>query len=762
MIRWARIRKPIVLVSEDHGRIHGNNGFEFWTESRMSSKFRTFLVVDWRRTSANHKHAIRQHIASGGRVVNANSLRHWLLYMNADLHTVCNSYRDVHPKRFLRRPVKLRPSRPILHLRHGFEGIKTTRARGRSFRNCLVRYSVAARNEAVLNELKDRGTFNRAQLLPVPAVLRWRSLLEKHSTVNSPSKTITWFLTWRDGIDGRPEDFETYEFDLLGNIRSVLCKLDMAQTEPPNLNIVLHHYWPASARVALSTLKAQFPNQPIEIRTAEDEDIDEILLRSSAIVTDYSSVAFDAGFLGKPVRFHCPDIDVYRRRRDLYRPFVSEMAHRTHSVQALVAWLLDSSREQDPYISSAGFCDELRHDLEAGRPHQAIVAEVERMLQDRIIFVGYNFFGIGGTVYSTKSLAGALADRGHLVELLSLRDSSAKVSKNPRGTPIRALHPKPRSKASRIVRILNLIRPRHILPSERKASSLTTLALLRLANLITTREFRLIVSTRESLHRFIYDFAKSNGPRCAYWFHNSDLSLLENYPGIIDELTPVTLPTVVAPSDGHFCQLERHLSYRSYAQAETIPNLLAPEDILPRDEVQPVFYANYALLALTRFSPDRRIDLEQLVNFAMFLANRKSPYRIDVYGGGELLQEMQSRAQDESVNGHITFHGPTRKPIRKIRTSRCVIDFSQNHTFGMVYLESILNGTPVFARHNPGSRLLLEGSDYFFTTFDDLKTKIDQAPFIGLDRLLTLYDVALEAYGPDAVCDQFVRKLLAS
>ena len=49
--------------------------------------------------------------------------------------------------------------------------------------------------------------------------------------------------------------------------------------------------------------------------------------------------------------------------------------------------------------------------------------DIAEMQRNKITFIGYNFFGIGGTVYATKSLAEGLLEQKYLVELLSLKNS---------------------------------------------------------------------------------------------------------------------------------------------------------------------------------------------------------------------------------------------------------------------------------------------------------------------------------------------------
>ena len=49
-------------------------------------------------------------------------------------------------------------------------------------------------------------------------------------------------------------------------------------------------------------------------------DINDLLIVSDILVTDYSSVIFEYSFFKKPVIFYTPDLDEYKKSRDFYYP----------------------------------------------------------------------------------------------------------------------------------------------------------------------------------------------------------------------------------------------------------------------------------------------------------------------------------------------------------------------------------------------------------------------------------------------------------
>lgn len=53
---------------------------------------------------------------------------------------------------------------------------------------------------------------------------------------------------------------------------------------------------------------------------------------------------------------------------------------------------------------------------------------LKEIQENKITFIGYNFYGIGGTVSATKALAEALMEKNYMVELISLKRLKAKIT----------------------------------------------------------------------------------------------------------------------------------------------------------------------------------------------------------------------------------------------------------------------------------------------------------------------------------------------
>ena len=57
------------------------------------------------------------------------------------------------------------------------------------------------------------------------------------------------------------------------------------------------------------------------IDLSEEREINDLLLISDILITDYSSVIFEFSLLNKPTIFFTPDLEEYIDKRDFYYPF---------------------------------------------------------------------------------------------------------------------------------------------------------------------------------------------------------------------------------------------------------------------------------------------------------------------------------------------------------------------------------------------------------------------------------------------------------
>ena len=93
----------------------------------------------------------------------------------------------------------------------------------------------------------------------------------------------------------------------------------------------------------------RLPDHPkIRVLPEEEVDVNCLLRVADALVTDYSSAAFDYALLDRPIHFFVPDIDAYRGGRGLYEPLETLTGGRHHVTwTSLLMAIRDGAHGQD-------------------------------------------------------------------------------------------------------------------------------------------------------------------------------------------------------------------------------------------------------------------------------------------------------------------------------------------------------------------------------------------------------------------------------
>ncbi|HEX6656223.1 MAG TPA: CDP-glycerol glycerophosphotransferase family protein [Candidatus Limnocylindria bacterium] len=143
---------------------------------------------------------------------------------------------------------------------------------------------------------------------------------------------VLWLPTWRERGDAAwlpPLDGSTLDRELAGTKVRLVVKT--------------HPY------ADISVFSSRLPDhERIRLLGETEIDVNCLLRMADALVTDYSSAAFDYAILRRPMHFFAPDAEAFDRSRGLYQPF-SSLTGGTHHVewQPLLRALAAGSRGQD-------------------------------------------------------------------------------------------------------------------------------------------------------------------------------------------------------------------------------------------------------------------------------------------------------------------------------------------------------------------------------------------------------------------------------
>lgn len=210
--------------------------------------------------------------------------------------------------------------------------------------------------------------------------------------------------------------------------------------------------------------------------------------------------------LNKPVILYQPDLKNYLAKRNLYCE-VEELEQCSYTkARQLVDAIADETYTINPFFKSR-LPEEIDYDfIESGAHIDRMYEEFSAIQKNKVTFLGYNFYGVGGTVFATRSLAEALLEKNYLVELLSLK-CTAKPKEMPYGLQLTALY---KANSRRKIELLKrgFFRWKGLyghLDCDCSRQNLSPYAGMAMRKKLENINSKTVISTRESLHLFLND-----------------------------------------------------------------------------------------------------------------------------------------------------------------------------------------------------------------------------------------------------------------
>ncbi len=106
-------------------------------------------------------------------------------------------------------------------------------------------------------------------------------------------------------------------------------------------------------------------------------------------------------------------------------------------------------------------------------------------------------------------------------------------------------------------------------------------------------------------------------------------------------------------------------------------------------------YNNKRFIVISRLVKSKKIE-DVIYAFELFSRNNKE-YSLDIYGQGELQDELQALINNLKLSNSITLCGYTNKVYEELQNSLAMINTTAFEGFGMSVGESIINGCPVIS-----------------------------------------------------------------
>ena len=76
----------------------------------------------------------------------------------------------------------------------------------------------------------------------------------------------------------------------------------------------------------VSRAEAEIPQHERIVHASHERELNDLLMASDVLITDYSSSIFEYSLLDRPMVFFCPDLETYSAERSFYHPFESYLA----------------------------------------------------------------------------------------------------------------------------------------------------------------------------------------------------------------------------------------------------------------------------------------------------------------------------------------------------------------------------------------------------------------------------------------------------
>ena len=385
----------IWIFGENHAKTANDNSFYLWKYSvNIKDNIEKYLVLEKNASTSKVYNTLSKHEKKF--VVWKNSLKHFKLFGEADLLFVNYSSKDVAPDKLFFKNIGMRLKKPFIHLQKGVCGLKKLEVRGHYYNNNILR--CLTYNESMIDNLIKYNKFKDYQLQYAKYQPRYGDLLRKIDEADGRNQ-ILWFLSDREYVK---KDELNINYVSLFVKRVVTDEKLRKYLSENNLTLkVCPHFLLADD---LYEKIIQYGDDLIEI-VKDDVDLNLEIAKSRLLISDYSSIIYDFSFIKRPYIIFQPDLNNINKKKDLYKGARDLSKLIITRPDKFIDRLTANDYETFDYIEEA---NNGKNDFDFVKRdgHLEEFYNYFRELQlNKITFLGYNFYGIGGTVNATMALA---------------------------------------------------------------------------------------------------------------------------------------------------------------------------------------------------------------------------------------------------------------------------------------------------------------------------------------------------------------------
>ncbi len=749
-------KKVVWLFGENDSRTMNNNSYYFFKHvCDLEDEIEKYYILE--KNSKNAKLIKEMPFNIKSKIIWKNSIKHWKVYLNSDLHLVTLSCRDVTPSKLLFKNIKMRVKKPIIYLQHGTIAMKKLGYHGRSYNNNMFRFFVY--NEKVLKQLEEENQFKPYQLYYAKYHPRYMELIKKNEELNK--NQILYFLTWREYLGDNKETKKL--LTIIENLISNKELISYLEKNKTTFKLCLHQFFDEEV---LSDINKKINKEIFEIVTPSKINVMDELAQSKLLITDYSSVGFDFTFLNKPVILFTPDIKEYLTERDMYCKIEELEKYAIKDVKILVETITNNRYQINEFFRSR-LPEKIDHEyIKNGHHITDMYNYLKEKSLNKISFIGYKFGGSGGTVSATKSLAEKLMERGYLVELVSLNGTTKNRTEFPEGINEIKLTRRNNQFYTKFYEnfLRKIPKKKQFMGDIKHDHSYQHLVInigKRINKFLEKTNSKTVISTRESLHPYLSKAVNNKIKNKVYFFHTDANAFEKFFSNLKPTLEKYEYDKCVFVSESNYQKYRKKFNLKMNKHI-VIGNTIESNRIIPKNEIKvPNKKQVYTGIVLARLSDDRIFDINNIISFGKLLKSKNiKNIKINVFGKGHQAKYLENEIKENEIEDFIVYQGHTSNPTEEIQRNDFLIDFSENQSFGMIYIEGILAGKKVYATKNDGSKEVLEGiSDSIYNNHEQLLKYLKNFDKITLEELQKNYEIIINKYGNDIIVEKFINYL---
>lgn len=747
-------QKYIWLFGENKGETSNNNSYYFWKKIvNIEDNIEKYFIMEKNKQNIKTYENLEQNEQKY--ILWRNSIKHYKKYFESDMFFVTLSYLDVIPDKLFNYRIKLLIKKPTIYLQHGTLGIKKIGYSGNAYNNNMFRFCIY--NKSINEIYKIKNNFKNYQLYYAEYHPRYMELLKREKTFEN-KKQILWFLTWREYFG---ENINTNIFKR--KIRSVIRSKELIkylEEKDIYLKICVHSFFDKNY---LNEIMQSIDTKKIIFVYQNDIDVMDEIAKSKLLITDYSSIGYDFTFLNKPVILFQPDLESYLQKRPLYCEIETISKYSIFDSDDLIKKIISEKYKINLFYKK-GLPNKINYDYVLNGKHiEKMYKYFYKIQNNKITFIGYNFYGVGGTVNATRALAEGLLEKGYLVELLSLKKTK-KPKNMPYGLNLNYIFfEKTKSLKEKIIRIFYNFKRNYVyLKYDFNMNLLHPYCGYTLNKLMKNIKTNTLISTRESLHLFLNECTSPMVKNKIYFFHCPVDMLNTVFPGALDQIKKNYIDKAIFVTEKNRIALKEQYNYTQYNNHLILGNALEEYKIIDKKEIEKISKKErYAAIYLLRISKDRIEDLKNLINYGKYIKeNNIKNIVIDIFGTGNYVEEFLNELEQNNILDIIRYKGVTENVKGELKNHDLMIDLSLNHSFGMTYIEAVLNGKKVFCMKNDGSiEVMGKIPNTFIESFDDLTQKINNLHKTTKKELIRNYEIIESLYSREKVTERFIEFL---